>query len=148
MQDAKSELTGDSRDSAILATLRRPAIASVAVAVLFGLSSVRALLPQMSFLLRDRLGWNAFEIGRAGLGLFCVGFTVALLARWLGVEGKLLLCTLTLPLARLAAQIWQGDPIADLMLQTIATAAFFLALAALAAVLRAVDGGGGCLAVG
>ena len=150
MSELKDDSKGISaaRDPAILAMLRRPAIASVAVTVLFGLSSVRALLPQMSFLLRDRLGWNAFEIGRAGLGLFCVGFTVALLARLLGVEGKLLLCTLTLPLARLAAQIWQGDPIADLVLQTIATAAFFLALAALAAVLRAVDGGGGCLAVG
>lgn len=135
-------------DSTTLNALRVWATASVAAAVLFGFSSVRALLPQMSFLLRDRLGWNALEIGRVGLGLFCIGFTVVLLARLVGIEGKLLLCALTLPAARLAAQMWRGDPIGDLILQTIATGAFFLALAAFVTVLRAVDGGGGSLAVG
>ncbi|MEM7353203.1 MAG: endonuclease/exonuclease/phosphatase family protein [Acidobacteriota bacterium] len=104
-----------------------------ALVVVCGLQTLRALLPLLIFVLRDRFGWSAVGVGLVALGVFATGFLAAPLRRILGGERYLLLTAGGLAASRLAYQLWTGDPMADLGLVILATVAFFLALPALLA---------------
>ncbi len=109
-------------------------IGLTALAVLFGLQCLRALLPLAVFMLRDRFGWHAATVGLAMSLLLATGFLVAPACRALGRRRFLWLTAGGLALARLALQAWTGDPLGDLGLAACAGILFLFALPALAAV--------------
>lgn len=105
-------------------------VALVASAMVLGIQSLRALSPQMSFLLRDRLGWPSAQIGALALLLFCAGFLPFLVGRRLaGPRLTLRRCWIffagAMICARLLLQAWQGDPLLDLFAHATVAVAFF-----------------------
>ncbi len=112
--------------------LRR--LALTALSVLFGMQTLRALVPLTVFVLRDRFGWHAAGVGLAMLTVFATGFLAAPACRAVGSRRFLQLTAGGLALARLALQLPAGDPVIDLGLAVVATVLFFFALPALAGV--------------
>ncbi len=107
-------------------------IGLTALIVLFGLESLRALMPLTVFVLRDRFGWHAAAVGLAMLAVLATGFLATPCCRAFGVRRFLLFAAGGLGLARLALQAWTGDPLGDLGLAAVATIFFFFALPTLA----------------
>ena len=107
-------------------------IGLTALTVLFGVQSLRALMPLAIFVLRDRFGWPSGVVGLAVLGVLAAGFLAA--PAWRAAGGRFLwLSAGGLGLARLALQAWTGEPLVDLGLAVAAAIFFFLALPALVA---------------
>lgn len=104
----------------------------IALTVLLGLQLLRTFLPLLLYVLRDRFGWSAVQIGLLAIGLFGLTFLAAPLARWLGAH-RLLVMTLCLILgARLFIQWWRGDPLWGLIASMVGVLAFGLVLPLLA----------------
>lgn len=99
-----------------------------ALTVTLGLQVVRALPPYLQYLLGDRLGWSAVEIGLTGVLVFSTGFLFFWLNRWLGLRRLLLLSAGGLGLVRLAIQVWRGDPLGDMSLTIVGTVLFIIFL--------------------
>ncbi len=123
-----SEVTADTRPAGLL-DLRW--IALIALTVLFGMQSLRALMPLVVFVLRDRFGWSAEGVGLAMLTVLATGFLATPALRAAGARRFLWLTAGGLGPARLALQLWTGDPSVDLGLAITATMLFFFALPAL-----------------
>lgn len=101
-----------------------------ALSVVFGLQSVRALLPYLQYILSDRFGWSVIFLGLVGLIIFGAGFLLNRLILWWGLRRMLLVTAGGLGLTRLAAQAWTGDALGDLLLVAGGTILFVLFLAA------------------
>ncbi len=106
-------------------------IGLTALVVLFGVESLRALMPLGIFVLRDRFGWHAGAVGLAMLAVLAGAFMASAMARAAG-RRVLWVTAGGLGLARLALQIWSGEPLVDLALAATATILFLWALPALA----------------
>lgn len=102
--------------------------------VTFGVQLLRAFLPMLIFVLRDRFGWSAIELGLLALLLFLTSALAPLLNRWLGAGRMLATTAVTLTLTRLLIQWWTGDPLVDLLLAGLGVAAFGLFLPTIASI--------------
>ncbi|MCA9973128.1 MAG: hypothetical protein KC425_23075, partial [Anaerolineales bacterium] len=111
----------------------------LALTTLFGLQLLRTLLPLLLYVLRDRFGWSAIDIGLLALGLFLLTFLAAPLARWFGPRRLLATAVSLTALARLLIQLWTADPLADLLLALVGSLAFGLSLPLLVALFAAPD---------
>lgn len=101
-----------------------------ALTLLLGMQTLRALLPLLVFVLRDRIGWSAIQLGELAFAIFLTGFLPAVLRRLMGLRRLLILTAGGLGLLRLAMQLWSGDPLIDLYLAIPATVLFILFLPA------------------
>jgi len=99
-----------------------------ALSVMFGMQVLRTLLPLMVYVLRDRVGWTAVQLGLLALVVFATGFLAAPLWRIAGVRGSLLATAGGLGMLRLAMQLWRGDPLITFGLAVAATVLFVLFL--------------------
>jgi endonuclease/exonuclease/phosphatase family metal-dependent hydrolase len=87
-----------------------------ALTIMFGMQTLRTFLPLLLYVLRDRFGWNAMQVGLLALGIFLTSFLAAPVRRRLGRERALRWVLGGLGLLRLAYQLWWGDPLIDLYL--------------------------------
>jgi endonuclease/exonuclease/phosphatase family metal-dependent hydrolase len=113
----------------------------MALTTLFGLQLLRTLLPLLLYVLRDRFGWSAVQIGVLALALFLLTFLAAPLYRGLGARRLLIITLVLVGLTRLFIQ-WRGqsglgDPLLDLFASLLGVLAFGLALPVLAGWLSA-----------
>ncbi len=100
-------------------------VALTALVVLFGLQTVRVLLPLLLFVLKDRFAWTAIQVGLFAAVLFSSSFFVGPLLKAVGPRKFLLGAVSGLGVTRLGQQLWWGDPLIDLFLVCAATI-FFL----------------------
>ncbi len=98
------------------------------LSVVFGMQVLRTLLPLLVYVLRDRMGWTAAQLGLLALVVFATAFLAAPLWRVLGVRGSLLGTAGGLGLLRLVMQLWRGDPLITFGLAVAATVLFVLFL--------------------
>ncbi len=101
-----------------------------ALTALLGMQMLRPLLPLLVFVLRDRIGWSAIQLGELALAIFLTGFLAAILRRLLGPGRLQALTAGGVSLLRLAIQLWTGDPLGDLYLAIAGTVLFVLFLLA------------------
>ena len=87
-----------------------------ALTLMFGMQTLRTFLPLLIYVLRDRFGWNAIQVGLLALVIFLTSFMAALMQRRLGRQRSLRWVLGGLGLLRLAYQLWWGDPLIDLYL--------------------------------
>ncbi|MCB9422853.1 MAG: endonuclease/exonuclease/phosphatase family protein [Ardenticatenaceae bacterium] len=99
-----------------------------ALTMMFGMQTLRTFLPLLLYVLRDRFGWNAIQVGLFALAVFLTSFLAALVQRRLGRQRSLRWVLGGLGLLRLAYQIWWGDPLVDLYLVTGAVILFLWAI--------------------
>ena len=99
-----------------------------AITILFGMQTLRTLLPLLLYVLRDRFGWTAIQVGLAALVIFLTTFLAAPVQRRLGPRRALRWVLGGLGLLRLAYQLWWGDPLIDLYLAGAATILFLWAI--------------------
>lgn len=99
-----------------------------ALTILFGMQTLRTLFPLLVYVLRDRIGWSAVQLGELAFAIFLTSFLAAWLRRLLGPEPLLAITAAGLGLLRLAFQLWPGDPLIDLYLAIAATILFGLYL--------------------
>ena len=78
-------------------------VALPALTVLSGMQALRALMGLQVYVLRDRLGWSAVQIGVLAFALFACGFLAAPLWRLLGVRRMVLVTAAGLALLRNAS---------------------------------------------
>jgi endonuclease/exonuclease/phosphatase family metal-dependent hydrolase len=107
-----------------------PAVLRLAVLALgtaFGLQALRAFFPLLLYVLRDRVGFSSAALGGFGLALFATGLAwPVLVRRRAGPPGAFA----ALLAARVAMQLWSGDPGVSLGLAAAAVLAFMAFLAA------------------
>ena len=99
-----------------------------AMTMVLGLQLMRAALPYFMYLLRERLGWSTVNAGIFALAVFMCAFLAGPLNNLLGTRRLLFLTGALISLCRLAAQAWTGDPLGDMILATVGTAAFIIFL--------------------
>ncbi len=99
-----------------------------ALTILFGMQTLRTFLPLLLYVLRDRFGWNAIQVGLLALVIFLTSFLAAAVRRRLGRERALRWVLGGLGLLRLAYQLWWGDPLIDLYLASGAIILFLWAI--------------------
>jgi endonuclease/exonuclease/phosphatase family metal-dependent hydrolase len=116
---------------------RLPIFILISITTLLGLQTVRVLFALALYVLRDRLGWSAIQIGVLMLAFFALTFLAGLLRRWLGTRPLLAVTAVALSLFRLAMQLWTGDPLVDLILAFLSVFCFTLFLPAILSFLRA-----------
>src|SRR5688500_5180517 len=86
----------------------------VALALLFGLQSIRVLIPSLVLYLYTTLHVNVWLVVVAGNGTFALAFMVPLLVRWLRPRGAFWIAGLGLMLCRVMEQI-STQPIVDVV---------------------------------
>jgi len=96
-----------------------------AFAVLFGMQSLRLMFALLLAVIRDRIGYDAIQLGLLALAIFSTSFLVALLNRFVGTKRALWIAGGGLAFFRLGIQLWTGDPLVDFILASLATV-FFL----------------------
>ncbi|MCP4427011.1 MAG: hypothetical protein GY803_21175 [Chloroflexi bacterium] len=101
-----------------------------ALTLLFGMQTLRTLLPLLLYVLRDRIGWNAIQIGLLAFAIFLTSFLASRLRHWWGRRPFLRITVGGFGLLRLAYQVWQGDPLIDLYLVAAAAIMFILSVPA------------------
>lgn len=112
-------------------TDRTPKIAmqsAILLTSLLGLQLLRGLFPYFRPLLGERLGWSTINSGVFALIIFLFAFLAWPLNRFLGSGLVLVITGFALGLSRLAVQLWNGDPIGDLIYLTAGVIAFILFL--------------------
>lgn len=103
-----------------------------ALTTVLGMQFLRTFPPYLQYILGDRLGWSAIQMGVLALVLFAGAFLTGRLARWLSLRRLLWLAVGGLGLLRLLVQFWTGDPLVDLLATLPALLLFLLSLPALA----------------
>jgi endonuclease/exonuclease/phosphatase family metal-dependent hydrolase len=101
-----------------------------AITVTFGMQIIRALPPYLQYLLGDRFGWNSIQMGGAALVIFATAFLAGWLNRQWGLQTLLVVTAGGVGLTRLAIQLWNGEPLIDMILVFAGTSLFLLFLAA------------------
>lgn len=99
-----------------------------ALTMLFGMQTLRTLLPLLLYILRDRFGWTPIQVGLYALAIFLTSFLAASVQRLLGRERALRWVLGGLGLLRLAYQVWWGDPLVDFFLVSAAAVLFLLTI--------------------
>lgn len=95
----------------------------VALALLFGLQSIRVLIPSLVLYLYTTLHVNVWLVVVAGNGTFALAFMVPLLVRWLRPRGAFWIAGLGLMLCRVMEQI-STQPIVDVVVSIGGTVCF------------------------
>ena len=112
----------NSTDSAIS---KPTTILTVVLTTMLGMQLLRGMLPYLQPLLGERLGWGTISIGLFALAIFLCAFLAWPLNRFFGSGLVILITGFAIGLSRLAAQLWTGDPIGQ-MIFTISGAIAFL----------------------
>ncbi|MFZ1752994.1 MAG: endonuclease/exonuclease/phosphatase family protein [Caldilineaceae bacterium] len=89
---------------------------------------MRANLAYYRWLFGDRFAWSSLQLGGLALGLFSLVVFIGPLLRRRGSRSLLLGSAATVGMARLLAQIWWGDPLADALFVFAGTLAFLVFL--------------------
>lgn len=104
------------------------AIGLPALTLLLGIQILKALFPLLLYVLGDRFGWPAINIGALALILALVSFLASFLRKFIGARVLLIVSVLGVGLTRLAFQLWPDNAVAYLLLcfvGTICLAFFF-----------------------
>ena len=104
-----------------------------ALTIAIGMETLRTLLPLLVYLLRDRLGWTAVQLGLYALVLFSLSFLAAPLWRALGVRRVLIVTAAGMGVLRLLMQLVNTpllklDPLVTLGCASAATVCFTIFL--------------------
>lgn len=102
--------------------------AAIILTTMLGMQLIRGLLPYLQPLLGERLGWGTINVGLFALAVFLCAFLAGPLNRFLGSGLLILICGFAIGLSRLAAQLWTGDPLLDMIYATTGVIAFILFL--------------------
>ncbi len=105
---------------------RFPQILFISLTFLFGLQTLRILFSLSLYVLRDRFGWSAIQIGILMFAFFALSFLAGLFRRWLGTERLVIITAVATSLFRFALQLWSGDPFIDLILAFLTIFCFML----------------------
>ncbi|MBE2221323.1 MAG: endonuclease/exonuclease/phosphatase family protein [Anaerolineae bacterium] len=105
---------------------RFPHILFISLTFLFGLQTLRILFSLSLYVLRDRFGWTAIQIGILMAAFFALSFLAGLFRRWLGTERMVIITAVATSLFRLMLQFWSGDPLIDLILAFLTIFSFML----------------------
>ncbi|MFN2123841.1 MAG: endonuclease/exonuclease/phosphatase family protein [Candidatus Promineifilaceae bacterium] len=110
-------------------TRNQPAtIFTVVLTMILGIQMIRSLLPFFQSLLIERLDWNTIQVGLFALVVFLCAFLAGPLNRFLGGGLMILITSFVIGLSRLAAQLWTGDPIGQMIFTLTGSIAFILFL--------------------
>ena len=105
---------------------RFPQILFISLTFLFGLQTLRILFSLSLYVLRDRFGWSAIQIGILMFAFFALSFLAGPFRRWLGTERMVIITAVATSLFRLLLQLWSGDPLIDLILAFLGIFCFML----------------------
>ena len=97
-----------------------------ALTVLFGLQVLRMLVPSLTWLLGDRFGLGAMELGAVSLLIFIMPFSASGLRRLLNSRRLIIITAGGLGLLRLFMQVGWGEPFINLILAMAGTICFIL----------------------
>ncbi len=101
-----------------------------AITVLFGMQVLRVLIPDINWILGNRFGLSALQLGLVGIGVFLLGFLSGPLS-WLTGHRRLITFTVAgLGLVRLLMQVSAIAPLLNLSLAILGTILFILFLPA------------------
>lgn len=103
-------------------------ILSVVLTTMLGMQLLRGLLPYPQGLLIERLGWSTINAGLFALAVFLCAFLAWPLNRFFGSGLMILVTGFTIGLSRLAAQLWAGDPLGNMIFVVTGVVAFILFL--------------------
>lgn len=109
----------------------RPIIKDIllpSLAVLFGLQFLRLFIPGMTWILGDRFGFGAFELGGFALLIFAVTFLAPVFRKFLCSYKALIFSAGGLAILRILAQIDFGDPLIPFIFSALGSALFGLFL--------------------
>lgn len=120
----------------------------IVLGTVLGLQSIRAFLPLLVYVLRDRCGWPTLGLGGLALALFATAFVFPLFSGPSRRSGSLAIAALALAGSRLALQLWPGDPAGSMVLAAAGLLAFLALLAAAAPSAAASLSAGAALLVG
>ncbi|RMG97757.1 MAG: hypothetical protein D6706_08000 [Chloroflexi bacterium] len=95
-----------------------------AITTLYGMQLLRGLLSLLVFVLRERFDWPPVLTGVLALLLFLSGGLVHWLWQKVGTGRLLWISGGGVALLRLVAQLWQGDPLVDLVLTALGMVCF------------------------
>lgn len=98
------------------------------LATVFGLQSIRAFLPLLVYVLRDRFGLSSVPLGGIAFILFLLVLPCGRLLNRLSPGRATALAALALMASRGMLQIWPGDPVGSLVFAGAGVVAFFLFL--------------------
>ncbi len=104
------------------------AMAIPALALTFGLQSIRVLVSDLTWVLGDGYSFGAFPLGVLALIIFAATFLAGPLRRRVGYRRLIAFSLGSLVLFRLFIQVWPGDPIFGLAASGLAVAAFVIFL--------------------
>lgn len=110
-----------------------------ALTVLLGVQLLRALFPLLLYVLGDRMGWPAINIGLLALIVFALSFLANLLRKAVGGRVLLIVAVVGVGITRLALQLWPNAPLAYLILCIVGTVCFVWFFPTYLAVLRPSD---------
>lgn len=96
--------------------------------MLFGLQAIRFLVPGLTWLLGDRFGLDAIQLGSVALVIFLAAFLAGTLQRLLGSYRSIIITAGGLGLLRLLTQIGWSEPLINLILAAMGTVLFVLFL--------------------
>lgn len=96
-----------------------------AITVLFGLQTLRVLIPTIVYVYGDSMGASTIQLGIYAAIVFLTSFLFAFISRFIGIKLTLFITTLGVGLIRLLEQIF-SSPYIDFYLSTLGTALFIL----------------------
>lgn len=96
-----------------------------AITVLFGLQTLRILIPTIVYVYGDSMGASTIQLGIYAAIVFLTSFLFAFISRFIGIKLTLFITTLGVGLIRLLEQIF-SSPHIDFYLSTLGTALFIL----------------------
>jgi endonuclease/exonuclease/phosphatase family metal-dependent hydrolase len=99
-----------------------------ALTVLFGLQIIRVLVPGLTWLLGDRFGLDAIQLGSIALVIFLAAFLAGSLHRLQGSYRSVIITSGGLGLLRLLTQVGWSEPLINLILAALGTILFVLFL--------------------
>lgn len=100
-----------------------------ALSVLFGLQLLRVMIPQITWVLGDRIGLSAVILGPIALAIFSFPFFSGFLKRLAGSYRLVVFSVAGLGVARLLIQVQWSEPLVNLIISIIGTILFSIFLA-------------------
>ena len=103
---------------------------TMTLGTVMGLQALRAFLPLLVYVLRDRFGYSSVTLGLLGAAVMASGFLFPLLVRRVEPARAVMVSVVSLAVARGALQLWKGDPVGSLVLAGFTVVLFLAFLAA------------------